>query len=216
MSHRVARSWRFARRAWGLAAPYWSSEERWRARTLLAVIVALTLGMVFLTVQYNDWNRAFFEALQDKDFESFGPLLIRFGILAALFIVAAVARRYLTLMLQMQWRIWLTRKFLDRWFDDRVYYRMEVEQGRADNPDQRIADDLRMFTFETLDLALGLLSSAVTLVSFIGILWVISGPLTLTLGDTTFAIQGYMVWVALLYALAGSLLTHLVGRPLIR
>jgi putative ATP-binding cassette transporter len=216
MSTRIARTWRFTRRAWGLAAPYWSSEERWRARALLAVIVALTLGMVFLTVQYNDWNRAFFEALQDKDFESFGPLLIRFSVLAALFIAGAVLRRYLTLMLQMQWRIWLTRTFLDRWFDQRVYYRLEVEQRKADNPDQRIADDLRMFTFNTLDLALGLLSSVVTLVSFVGILWVISGPLTLTLGDVTIDIQGYMVWVALLYAIVGSVLTHMVGRPLIR
>jgi putative ATP-binding cassette transporter len=215
MFHRVARGWRFARRAWGLAAPYWSSEERWRARGLLFVIVALTLGMVFLTVQYNDWNRAFFEALQDKDFDAFGPLLVRFSVLAAIFIAVAVVRRYLTLMLQMQWRLWLTRQFLDRWFTDRVYYRLEVEHGTADNPDQRIADDLRMFTFNSLDLALGFLSSAVTLVSFVGILWLISGPLTLAVGSTTLEIQGYMVWVALLYAGVGSVLTHAVGRPLI-
>src|SRR5262245_31596890 len=164
MSTRVARSWRFTRRAWALIAPYWSSEERWQARALLATIVALTLGLVFLTVQYNDWNRAFFEAIQDKDFESFGPLLIRFSILATVFIAGAVLRRYLTLMLQMRWRIWLTRTFLDRWFDDQVYYRLEIERGQTDNPDQRIADDLRMFAFNTLDLALGILSSAVTLV----------------------------------------------------
>src|SRR4051794_4917580 len=103
----------FARRAWALAAPYWSSEERWRARALLVTIVGLTLGLVGLTVLYNDWNRSFFEAIQDKDVEAFGPLLIRFGVLAALFIVGAVARRYLTLMLQMRWRMWLTRAYLD-------------------------------------------------------------------------------------------------------
>src|SRR6516164_26912 len=216
MSTRVQNLLRYTRRAWALAGPYWSSEERWRARMLLAACVALTLAMVFLTVLYNDWNRLFFEAIQNKDFESFGPLLLRFVVLAGLFIVGAVARRYLMLMLQMRWRIWLTRQFLTRWFDNNAYYRLEVANGRADNPDQRIAEDLRMFAFNTLDLAFGFLSSAVTLVSFISILWVISGPLAVTIGDFSFEIPGYMVWVALVYAVAGSVLTHLVGRPLIR
>src|SRR4051794_19320557 len=98
----------FARRAWELAGPYWSSEERWRARFLLAVIVAFTLALVYLNVLYNEWNRGFFEALQDRDVEAFGPLLLRFGILASLFILGAVVRRYLTLMLQMNWRVWMT------------------------------------------------------------------------------------------------------------
>jgi putative ATP-binding cassette transporter len=206
---------KFARRAWALAAPYWSSEERWRARALLATIVGLTVGLVFLTVLYNDWNRSFYEAIQDKDFEAFGPLLLRFGVIAGVFICGAVLRRYLMLALQMRWRLWLTGKYLDRWLDDHVYYRLEVAQRGADNPDQRIADDLRMFAFSTLDLIFGLLSSVLTLVSFVSILWAISGPLEVTIGDVNLVIPGYMVWVALLYAIVGSVLTHLVGRPLI-
>src|SRR6185437_4733053 len=145
MSTRIANSWRFTRRAWALAAPYWSSEERWPARLLLIVIVALTLGLVFLNVQLNDWNREFFEAIQNKDFESFGPLLVRFSMLAAIFIVGAVARLYLTQMLQMRWRIWLTREFLDRWLNQHAYYQLEIGKSGADNPDQRIAEDLRQF-----------------------------------------------------------------------
>jgi putative ATP-binding cassette transporter len=215
MFNRVHTFWRFTTRAWSLAGPYWSSEERWQARILLVVCVALTLAMVFLTVLYNDWNRSFFEALQDKDFESFGPLLLRFSILAGLFIGVAVFRRYLMQMLQMRWRIWLTRQFLNRWFAKGVYYRLELGGGRADNPDQRIAEDLRLFAFNTLDLAFGFLSAVVTLVSFVSILWVISGPLTVTLGDVSFEIPGYMVWVAVLYAVVGTVLTHRVGRPLI-
>jgi len=206
---------RFARRAWQLAAPYWSSDERWRARLLLVAIVALTLALVFLQVQYNNWNRDFGEAIQNKDVGSFGPLLLRFSVLAGLFILGAVYRRYLTLMLQMRWRIWTTRHFLDRWLGDHVYYRLEVGERRPDNPDQRIADDLRLFTFNTLDLALGILSSAVTLVSFVAILWTISGPLPLGAGSLSVEIPGYMVWVAIIYAVLGSVLTHLVGRPLI-
>ena len=216
MFTRIAHTWHFSRRAWKLAAPYWSSEERWAARALLALVTALTLGLVFLNVLLNDWNREFFEAIQNKDFASFGPLLLRFSVLAAIFIVGAVFRLYFTQMLQMRWRIWLTRHFLDRWFDGHAYYQLEVGQARADNPDQRIAEDLRMFAFNTLTLVFGLLGSVVTLVSFIGILWVISGPIALSLGGVSLEIPGYMVWVAILYAIVGSVLTHFVGRPLIR
>jgi putative ATP-binding cassette transporter len=182
---------------------------------LLGVIVTLTLGLVFLNVLYNDWNRAFFEALQERDVEAFGPLLLRFGMLASLFILGAVFRRYLTQMLQMNWRIWMTRNFLDRWMGSHTFYRLETAHNDTDNPDQRIADDLRMFTFNTIDLSLGLLSSVVTLVSFVQILWTISGPLVFAIAGVEFEIGGYMVWVALGYAIIGSLLTHRVGRPLI-
>src|SRR4029453_17794454 len=120
MATRLANMRKFARRAWALAAPYWSSEERWRARALLATIVGLTVGLVFLTVLYNDWNRSFYEAIQDKDFEAFGPLLLRFGVLAGLFIVGAVLRRSVMLILQMRWRIWLTHRFLDRWLGNQT------------------------------------------------------------------------------------------------
>jgi len=216
MFARVASTLTFARRAWALAGPYWkSSDERWRARLVLATVILLTLGLVFLNVQYNDWNRAFFEALQNKDVDAFGPLLLRFAVLATLFILGAVYRRYLILGLQMRWRLWLTRRFLDRWLSDQVYYHMEVVDRRTDNPDQRLADDLRLFAFNTLDLSLGLLSSVVTLVSFVTILWTISGPITLTPGSVSLEIPGYMVWVAIAYAIVGSGLTHLIGRPLI-
>ena len=215
MLSRVTGALRVVRRAWGLAGPYWRSEERWRARILLAVIVALTLLLVFFSVLLNDWNRRFFESLQNKDFAAFGPLLLEFSVIVALYIVAAVYRRYFTLMLQMRWRIWLTHRFLERWLSQHVYYRLEVADRRTDNPDQRIAEDLRLFTSNTLDLSLGLLGSVVTLVSFVAILWAISGPLTFALGTLNVEIPGYMVWVALLYALVGSGLTHLVGRPLI-
>src|SRR5690242_9583897 len=86
----------FARGAWGLARPYWRSEERWRARLLLGIIIALTLALVYINVLYNNWNRSFFEAIQNKDFDAFGPLLLQFGILASLYIVGAVIRLYLT------------------------------------------------------------------------------------------------------------------------
>jgi putative ATP-binding cassette transporter len=197
--------------AWRLVFPYWQSEQRWRARALLGVIVALTVGGVVILVQINDWNRAFYEALQNYDFAAFGPLLLRFCVLAALYIVAAGYKQYFTQKLEMHWRTWLTQRFVTNWLHQRVYYHLELQPQGTDNPDQRIGEDLRLFTTYTLDLAVGLLQSVLTLVSFVVILWHLSG--TLTLGPIT--LPGYMVWVAVVYALAGSLLTRLIGRPLI-
>src|SRR5450759_2219999 len=115
----------------------------------------------------------------------------------------------------MRWRVWLTKQYLGDGLDNQVYYRMELANHGTDNPDQRIADDLRLFTDGTLNLALGLLTSVVTLASFVAILWSVSGPLSLAMAGSEFTIPGYMVWVALAYALVASVLTHFIGRPLI-
>lgn len=198
-----------------MVLPYWRSEERWRASLILLVIVALTLGLVFILVLLNDWNRRFYEALQNYDLASFGPLLVQFSVLATLYIVGAVYKLYFTQMLQMRWRVWLTRRFVTGWLEQGVYYRLELDTRGTDNPDQRIADDVRAFTSSTIDLSLGLLSSAVTLASFIAILGSVSGPLDISIAAVQFSIPGYMVWAAVLYAVVGSLGAHFIGRPLI-
>jgi putative ATP-binding cassette transporter len=205
----------FLAKVWRLVRPYWFSEERWRARLLLLAIVALTLGNVYVLVLLNEWNRLFYNALEQKNFADFQTLLVRFSMLAAVFIVAAIYALYLRQMLEMRWRVWLTRRYVDTWMRRQVYYRLELEHHGTDNPDQRIAEDLRAVTSNTLSLSLGLLSSGVTLVSFIGILWSISGPLAFTVGGRAVTIPGYMVWAALVYAMFGSVLTHRIGRPLI-
>jgi vitamin B12/bleomycin/antimicrobial peptide transport system ATP-binding/permease protein len=215
MQNRLLDIRHFLGRVARLALPYYTrSEERWRARLLLAVIVVLTLGSVFLNVRLNDWNRRFFEMLQNKDTPNFFALILEFSILAAIYILLAVYRLYLRQMLQMRWRVWLTRHTLDRWLDNKVYYRLELQDRRTDNPDQRIAEDLNLFTSTTLGIALGLLGSVVTLVSFIVILWNISGSVTLPIGDGI-TVPGYMVWVSLVYAVVGSILTHVIARRLI-
>ena len=205
----------FVAKVWRLARPYWFAEERWTARLLLTAIVALTLGNVYVLVLLNEWNRLFYNALEQKNFPDFQRLLVRFSVLAAVFIVAAIYRLYLRQMLEMRWRVWLTRRYVDVWMRNQVYYRLELEHRGTDNPDQRIAEDLRAVTSSTLSLSLGLLSSGVTLASFIGILWSISGPLAFTLAGRGVVVPGYMVWTALVYALLGSILTHRIGRPLI-
>jgi putative ATP-binding cassette transporter len=204
-----------SRRIWSLVIPYYRSEERLTALALLVAIVALTLGSVYLSVLFNTWNRDFYDALQERDFEAFKRLILYFCGLAVVAIVAAVYRLYLTQMLEMRWRTWLTERYLTSWLSEHAYYRLELEHRGTDNPDQRIAEDLRAFTNGTLSLTLGLLGSVVTLASFVVILWNVSGPLSFTLGETEITIPGYMVWVAVIYAVVGSFLTHYVGHRLI-
>jgi vitamin B12/bleomycin/antimicrobial peptide transport system ATP-binding/permease protein len=205
----------FLGNVWKLASPYWRSEEKWRAWVLLAAIVTLSLSTVYLLVLLNDWNRQFFNALEQKDERDFFVLLVYFCYIAALYIAAVVYETYLEQMLQMRWRIWLTKQYLGDWLGNQVYYRLELESRGTDNPDQRIAEDLRLFTSGTLSLVLGLIREAVTLASFAVILWNLSGALPLKLGATEISVPGYLLWAALLYAVVGSVLTHYVGRRLI-
>ena len=204
------------RDAWTLIRPYWFSEDRWAGRGLLAAVIGLALFTVFINVLLNKWYNSFYNAIQDKDFPAFWNLLIRFSWLALLYIVAAVYQIYLNQMLQIRWRRWLTERYLGAWLADGAYYRMQLTAGETDNPDQRIADDLRLFVAGALTLSIGGLRALVTLVSFLGILWGLSGAATIPLGATQITVPGYMVWAALLYAIAGTWLTNRIGRPLVR
>src|SRR6202040_4207623 len=127
--------------AWRMIRPYWFSEDRWPARGLLLVVVALTLGMVYLSVLLNQWNNDFFSALQEKNATAFRRQLVQVSWLVGGFIVLAVYQLYLNQMLEIRWRRWLTERYLRAWLTDRAYYRMQLVDGEADNPDQRIAED---------------------------------------------------------------------------
>jgi vitamin B12/bleomycin/antimicrobial peptide transport system ATP-binding/permease protein len=215
MIHRLIDATAFLAKAWKLASPYWYSEERWRARGLLAAILVLTLGSVYLSVLFNYWNLKWYNALQEKNYADFSALLLYFCFLAAIFVSTAVYKVYLRQALEMRWRAWLTRKYVGDWLAKQVYYRLELANRGTDNPDQRIAEDLRLFTNGTLALGLDLITSVVTLVSFVIILWNVSGPLSFTIGGSEVTIPGYMVWAAVIYALVASVLTHYIGRSLI-
>ncbi|MBD8454878.1 ABC transporter ATP-binding protein/permease [Serratia rubidaea] len=200
---------------WQLIKPFWVSEEKGRAWLMLIAIVALSLGLVYISVLINQWNQVFYDALQNKNYPVFKQQLWRFTYLALIFIVLAVWKVYLTQGLQMRWRSWMTEKFMGKWLAHQAYYHSEQQQ-LVDNPDQRIAEDLNVLTRNTLSLSLGLLSSLVTLFSFVSILWHVSGPLSFALHGHAFTLPGYMVWFALLYALLGSLIIGWVGKPLVR
>jgi vitamin B12/bleomycin/antimicrobial peptide transport system ATP-binding/permease protein len=201
--------------AWSLTRPYWTSDEKWSAWALLLAIIALNLGTVYITVLFNQWNNAFYDALQELNFQKFLQQMGVFTVLATIYIIIAVYSLYLTQMLQIRWRRWLTQRFVGSWLSNRTYYRMQFA-SKTDNPDQRISEDLNQFTSYVLKLSLGLLTSVVTLVSFIVILWGLSGPADIPLGSWgVMHIPGYLVWAALIYAGIGTWLTVIIGRPLV-
>ena len=217
----------FCARVWALSAPYFRSEEKGKARGLLLAIVLLNLAAVYMLVLLNDWNRVFYDALQNKDAKVFWEQLARFTYLAFAFIIIAVYRFYLTQLLEVRWRAWMTADYLQRWLADHAFYKLELARFSAeknngpdlpttDNPDQRIQEDINLFTTYSVSLSMGLLNAVVTLVSFVGILWSLSGAFAFTLGGTSYSIPGFMVWMAVLYCVVGSIITHYIGRPQIR
>ena len=200
---------------WRLSAPYFRSEDRWPGRILLGAVVAIELSIVAITVILNDWYNRFYNTLQDRNWDAFVSAILFFCVIAAIYTVLAVYQNYLNLWLQIRWRRWMTQTYLRQWLNTANHYRMQLLGDAADNPDQRIADDLQMFVQSTLSIGVGLLSSFVTLCSFVIILWTLSAAAPLHIAGVPFTIPGYLVWAALIYAVIGTWLTHLIGWPLI-
>ncbi len=199
---------------WRLVIPYFKSEEWPIAIALLIGAIALTFSGVGLEVLFNEWNRRFYDSIQNKDEVVFWREIITFSWLAVFFILNFVARAVVSPYLRLRWRRWLTRRYLSHWLDDRGYYRIEL-QRTVDNADQRIAEDLNFLGQYTMTLFLGFLSAVATLISFLFILWTLSGPLSLAAIGLDITVPGYMAWVVLLYALVGTYLANVVGRRLI-
>jgi putative ATP-binding cassette transporter len=200
---------------WRLSIPYFQSREGWRGRVLLAAVVVIELCVVGVTVLVNRWNNAFYNALQDRSWDIFVDQLIYFCVLAGSFILLRVYQLYLNQWLQIRWRRWMTQSYLELWLDGANHYRMQLLGDSADNPDQRIAEDIQLFVDRTLRIGLGFLNSVVTLFSFIIILWGLSEAAPLHLFGVPWTIPGYLVWAALIYSVGGTLITHWIGRPLI-
>ena len=201
---------------WRIAAPYFRSEDKWPGRVLLAAVVSIQLALVAIDVLLNQWQSRFFNALQEYDWDVFVREIGFFCILATCFIVLSVYQLYLNQWLQIRWRTWLTRHYLGEWLHGANHYRMQLQGDAADNPDQRIAEDVKLFVERTLDIGLSLLNSVVTLCSFVIILWGLSAAAPLHVFGKEYAIPGYLVWGALIYAIFGTALTQWIGSPLVR
>ena len=198
-----------------IALPYFRSEDRWSGRILLGSVIGLELSVVAIHVILNYWYNGFYNTLQDRNWSGFVQYIVFFCVLATIYTVVVVYQNYLNLWLQIRWRRWMTQTYLRQWLNTANHYRMQLLGDAADNPDQRIADDLQMFVQETLSIGIGLLNSVVTLCSFVFILWNLSEKMPLHLFGVDIAIPGYLIWGALVYAVIGTVLTHLIGWPLI-
>ena len=200
---------------WRIAIPYFRSEDKWAGGGLLAAVITIELALVAIDVLVNQWQNRFYSALQANDLDAFVTQIWIFIGLASVYIALAVYKLYLNQWLQIRWRQWLTRHYLGEWLQGATHYRMQLKGDAADNPDQRITEDVKNFVEQTLTIGLGLLSSIVTLFSFVIILWGLSNAAPLHLFGTDYMIPGYLCWGALIYAIFGTALTHWIGAPLV-
>ncbi|WP_439549142.1 ABC transporter ATP-binding protein/permease [Falsiroseomonas sp.] len=206
----------FFRRFWRLARGYYASpQDRKRAWLLTIGVIVLTLAQILVQVRFNLWNRDFFNALENRDRAAFFGQMWMFGALIVAAMVTAVAQLWVRQALMLDWRRWLVHRLQGRWLEGGRHYQLNFMPDAADNPDQRISENTRWATAMAVDLLVGLLGSILTLASFLGILWTLSGPLHVAFGANEFEIPGYMVWAALIYAVIGSVLTWFIGGPMV-
>jgi putative ATP-binding cassette transporter len=181
---------------------------------MIGFLIAINLAQVALNVRLSFFSRDMFNALEAKDAAAFWyQLFIIFTPLAAVFVAIALTEVLLQNVLTIRWRAYLNTYYVSEWLGDGAHYRMQLLGRGADNPDQRISEDLRKFVESTYSLSVGLMNQAATLVSFVAILWTISAGFTFP--GTNVEVPGLLVWVCAGYAILGTWITHLIGRPLI-
>lgn len=198
-----------------LALPYFRSEDRWRARLLLAGVVGAELGLVYVAVAVVAWNARFFNALEARDWTAFKAELVMFCFIALGAVVTGMAQYFFGQTLQIRWRRWMTENYVALWMADGRHYRVRFVDESVDNIHLRIASDVYLFIQRTHELGTGLLGSFVALTSFAYILWGLSATTPLPLFGTDLAFPGYLVFTALIYAGLGTLVAHWIGWPLI-
>jgi len=206
---------RFARHLWRLTRIYWTSSDSWRGVALLLVCIAGELSYVYGQVRLAVAQSRIFDAIQDKQWPEFLHAIEVFLVVALVVVLISTYRVYFRNILQIRWRTQLTDHFLGEWMGPHAYTHRELYHKDTDNPDQRISEDIQQYVASALGLSLSLLSAVATLISFAGMLWVLSGDWPLRIGSHEFWIPGLMMWVAILYALVSTWLTHRVGRSLV-
>ena len=195
--------------------PAFQLQERWVALAIAITVIAIEFGQVAINVRLSYFNRDWFNAIQAKDAAAFWTLLFTvFCFWAAIFIASVIIQYVLQSYLLIGWRRWLTARYTHRWLENHTHYRMGLAGTGADNPDQRIQEDVDRFTERTAYLVLAILSAVSNLVSFSVILWQISAEFTVP--GTDWRVPGFLVWGALIYSALATWLTHVIGRPLIR
>ena len=198
-----------------LLKAFWAGEGRTGILLLAIAIVAVIVATAFGQVRLNAWNQPFYNAVARKDVAAFLDQVVVFGMIVSVLLVLNVAQGWLQQMMKLKLREWLTRDLIGQWLQQRRAFRISRVGEIGTNPDQRIHQDGQRLTELCADLGIGLFQSGLLLASFIGVLWVLSSGIVLTINGQDYTIPGYMVWCALLYAATGSWISWLVGRPLV-
>ena len=206
---------RFIRHLGELVRVYWTSADARAGAVLLAGAVVLELGTVYANLRLSDAERRIMDAVQAGQPAAFGAAIALFAAISAGFVLVAAYRIYLRQLVEIRWRRVVTTHYVDRWMTARAYVQAQLHGGEVDNPDQRVAEDVRDFAASALGLSLSLLASVATLVSFGGLLWALSGHWAVPLGSRHVRVPGFLLWVAVLYAGVSTWLTHVVGRRLV-
>lgn len=206
------------RNFWMLLKPFWASKEgKTKGLLVFLLILGLTAVSVFLEKKLNEWRNHFYNALQNYNLAEFQHQIGVFCWLAGALILLAVYKFYFNQLLQVIWRQWMTNNKMQNWLKNNNFYRLHYNKNNTDNPDQRISQDISEFITYSLSLFLSYLKEIAMLFTFISVLWSLSKPTVLEMGAIKFSLsQGYMVWAAIIYAVMGTAITFLLGRPLVR
>jgi len=203
-----------AKTFWMVAGAYWKSKEKWPAIGLLAAVVFAICMRVLTVVILNSTNGKFFNSLQNKDQTAFYQNSAFVAILLSIQLTMVVAAAFCSQMLEIRWRLWLTDSYITKWLQNQAYYRMRFD-GRVDNPDQRISEDVRLLISNTLTLTTGFLNTFLSVAAFASILYGLSGPLTIPLFGMQIHVSGFLLWSALIYWFVGAGIGYRIGNPLI-
>ena len=196
---------------------YWGCKDSIKSWILLVVIISLTGSSVYIATSINSWYKEFWDTIQNYDIDGFKHQLIIFVVLASIHVVVSVYNAYLKSCLAINWRTWLTGKTMTRWLESDNYYKLQLADKNTDNPDQRIAEDLNMFVSSTIVLIIGTATDLAMMISFGVVLWQLSSAVDITImGMSIHLPDGYMCYLALLYAILGTALTFYLGKPLVK
>lgn len=196
---------------------YWCSKDSIKSWLLLLAIISLTGGAVYLATAINTWYKTFWDTIQEYDLPGFKQQLMVFVLLATIHVLVTVYNAYLKSRLAINWRTWLTQKTMERWLRNDNYYKLQLLDKNTDNPDQRIAEDLNLFVSATIVLILGTATDIAMMFTFGVVLWNLSSAVTIDVWGYSLSLpDGYMCYLALLYAILGTALTFYLGRPLVK
>lgn len=196
---------------------YWGCKDSVKSWILLAVIIGLTGGSVYIATSINSWYKTFWDTIQNYDIDGFKQQLIVFATLATIHVLVSVYNAYLKSCLAINWRTWLTGKTMERYLTQDNYYKLQLADKNTDNPDQRIAEDLNLFVSSTIVLIIGTATDLAMMISFGVVLWELSSAVDITImGMDIHLPDGYMCYLALLYAILGTALTFYLGKPLVK